>query len=316
MRIEALDYFLEIARTQSFTCASRNLFISQQGLSKAIAALEREIGAPLFQRKGKRVELTNSGQAIFPYARDIVEGSARLRSAVAKDVAGRSRTSFTGLRIAASPFVCNSMFNLLEEEMEEFHLSNCAIREIDYPEIVEFACGEGLALCNFRVEDLPAVLGQEDVEFIPLFSIDLVVLASRALVSPNVKEITPPRLASLPLAYYNEQILNCVVSKAIGLANCDSRDPILHTSNYSKILSLVREGKAATFSDSFSSSIVKRSEGIISIPMNPKVNLAVGFLVGANVNKSGAEYAYIAQFDTMLKLRHGPYLRKNRVSMR
>ena len=208
------------------------------------------------------------------------------------------------------------MFNLLEEEMEEFHLSNCAIREIDYPEIVEFACGEGLALCNFRVEDLPAVLGQEDIEFIPLFSIDLVVLASRALVSPNVKEITPPRLASLPLAYYNERILNCVVSKAIELANCDSRDPILHTSNYSKILSLVREGKAATFSDSFSSSIVKRNEGIISIPMNPKVNLAVGFLVGANVNKSGAEYAYIAQFDTMLKLRHGPYLRKNRVSMR
>lgn len=39
MRIEVLEYFLEIAECRSFSQASSNLFISQQGLSKAMRAL-------------------------------------------------------------------------------------------------------------------------------------------------------------------------------------------------------------------------------------------------------------------------------------
>ena len=44
MRIEVLEYFLEIAECRSFSQASSNLFISQQGLSKAMRALESELG--------------------------------------------------------------------------------------------------------------------------------------------------------------------------------------------------------------------------------------------------------------------------------
>ena len=43
MRFEALAYFLEIAESGSFTQASKRLFVSQQGLSKAIKALESTV---------------------------------------------------------------------------------------------------------------------------------------------------------------------------------------------------------------------------------------------------------------------------------
>ena len=58
MRIEVLEYFLEIADCKSFSRASENLFISQQGLSKSMRALEGELGVTLFQKSGRGIELT------------------------------------------------------------------------------------------------------------------------------------------------------------------------------------------------------------------------------------------------------------------
>ena len=69
MRIETLSYFLELARCKSCVRASSNLFISQQGLSKAIVGLEKELGVALFDRAGKRMELTRVGELLIPYAK-------------------------------------------------------------------------------------------------------------------------------------------------------------------------------------------------------------------------------------------------------
>ena len=64
MRIETLGYFLEIARCGSFTQAADNLFISQQGLSKAIKSLEGELDASLFVKDGRRVALSEEGEIL------------------------------------------------------------------------------------------------------------------------------------------------------------------------------------------------------------------------------------------------------------
>lgn len=64
-----LEYFLAVAECGSFTRAAAALTIAQPSLSHAIGLLERELGAPLFERLGRGVRLTAAGQALLMPAR-------------------------------------------------------------------------------------------------------------------------------------------------------------------------------------------------------------------------------------------------------
>lgn len=79
MDIRHMQYVLELARSRSFTRAAQTLHISQPTLSKAIKGLEEELGVELFTREGKRVELTDAGQAITAQAGHIIEAFHNLR---------------------------------------------------------------------------------------------------------------------------------------------------------------------------------------------------------------------------------------------
>lgn len=70
--IKALKYFLQVCKDGSFSKASKNLYISQQGLSKAISNLEKEIDVPLFYRNSDGNELTKYGEYLQSKAISIV----------------------------------------------------------------------------------------------------------------------------------------------------------------------------------------------------------------------------------------------------
>lgn len=72
MDIKTLKYFLQICEDRSFSKASKNLYISQQGLSKAINKLEKEINVPLFYRTNNIHELTKYGEYLKSKAISIV----------------------------------------------------------------------------------------------------------------------------------------------------------------------------------------------------------------------------------------------------
>lgn len=57
-----LEYFRMAARLQHFTRAAERLAVSQSALSRSIARLEQELGAPLFEREGRSIRLTPYGQ--------------------------------------------------------------------------------------------------------------------------------------------------------------------------------------------------------------------------------------------------------------
>ena len=85
MTLQQIKYFLEVARTQQFTSAAKNLFVAQSSLSYAIHELEHELGVPLFVRNmNKKVMLTEYGERYLPYAEQIFkvldEGDRELKS--------------------------------------------------------------------------------------------------------------------------------------------------------------------------------------------------------------------------------------------
>ena len=92
MEINNLQTFVTIAESGSFSLASERLFLTQPAISKRIAALETELGTSLFDRIGRKVYLTEAGQALLPRARSIlleVEDSRRAISNLSGRIAGR-----------------------------------------------------------------------------------------------------------------------------------------------------------------------------------------------------------------------------------
>lgn len=72
MEIGYIREFVVLAETGNFVEAANCLFISQSSLSKHIKNIETELGAPLFNRTTRKVELSEFGQMFLPYANQIV----------------------------------------------------------------------------------------------------------------------------------------------------------------------------------------------------------------------------------------------------
>lgn len=77
MDLEAVRTFAAIAEAGQFQKAAADLTITQQAVSKRIAALERDLGVRLFTRTPRGAELTIDGQAFLPHARDLLRAAER-----------------------------------------------------------------------------------------------------------------------------------------------------------------------------------------------------------------------------------------------
>src|SRR5579884_4087075 len=92
MDTQNLAAFLEVADSGSFSKAAERLHLSQPAVSKRIAALEAQLGRPLFDRVGRQVSLTDAGRTLRPYARQAlqdIEDARRALSQLSGKVAGR-----------------------------------------------------------------------------------------------------------------------------------------------------------------------------------------------------------------------------------
>jgi DNA-binding transcriptional LysR family regulator len=77
MELRHLRYFVAVAEELSFSRAAERLHKAQPPLSRQIQNLEQSIGAALFVRGGKRLELTSAGQAFLREARLTLQQSER-----------------------------------------------------------------------------------------------------------------------------------------------------------------------------------------------------------------------------------------------
>ncbi|WP_439662175.1 LysR family transcriptional regulator [Lentzea sp. HUAS TT2] len=83
MELRQLEYFVATAEECHFTRAARRMHVTQSALSASIRALEVELGAPLFLRTTRQVELTEAGRALLPEARRALGSVESARDAVA-----------------------------------------------------------------------------------------------------------------------------------------------------------------------------------------------------------------------------------------
>ncbi|WP_033441132.1 LysR family transcriptional regulator [Saccharothrix sp. NRRL B-16314] len=101
MDTRLLRTLLALARTGSFTATAAELHLVQSTVTSQVKALERHLGARLFDRLPSGARLTEAGRQAVEHAREVLSAEQRLRDAV------RGSTAVEGdVRIAAPESVC------------------------------------------------------------------------------------------------------------------------------------------------------------------------------------------------------------------
>lgn len=97
MEYQRIKYFLKAAKTQNFSQAAKELYISPQALTKQITLLEEELGVRLFERSTRNVRLNEAG--IFAanklhLADEMLEESIRQIKDFGEKMSGKIRVGF------------------------------------------------------------------------------------------------------------------------------------------------------------------------------------------------------------------------------
>ncbi|MBY0558646.1 LysR substrate-binding domain-containing protein [Hyphomicrobium sp.] len=103
MTLEQLRIFVAVAERQHVTQAAQEINITQSAASSAIAALEERYAVKLFDRVGRRIELTDAGRIFVTEARGVLARAATAEKAL-QDLAGMKRGT---LSIFASQTIIN-----------------------------------------------------------------------------------------------------------------------------------------------------------------------------------------------------------------
>lgn len=233
MQTRLVEYFLALHRERHFGRAAASCNVSQPTLSAGIATLEGQLGKRLIVRDRKYAGLTPEGEAILPWARQLVAAADAL-----EQIAGTAHGPLKGeLRLGAIPASMPATGFLIEAIRARFPDLNVQVRALTSRqierELAAFELDAGVTYLDFEP---PA-----HALAVPLYSErSQLVSAKDGIAVPERPDW--PDLARLPLCLLhqgmqNRRILDAHLA-ALGLA----LRPIVTADSYIALLAIVRQG--------------------------------------------------------------------------
>jgi DNA-binding transcriptional LysR family regulator len=168
MLLAQVAAFVETARQRSVSRAAEELFISQPALTARLKGLERDLGTELFVRTPRGMRLTETGEALLPYAvralDTLVDGRMQV-NALERGGAGR-------LVVGAAPAVSTYVLPaLLKRFSQAYPRMSVSVRTGHSEEILDLVLREQVMLGLVRG------LKHPDITSIPLYEDRLILVA-------------------------------------------------------------------------------------------------------------------------------------------
>jgi len=115
--ITKLKTFIAVADLGSFSKASEILYITQPAVTQQIKALEKIVGAKLFQRQGGKIVLTEEGKRIYEMAKALLNDYEALMEEMAKIKKDLKDTLFVGISTTLSGYKLPELIAQFHSEM-------------------------------------------------------------------------------------------------------------------------------------------------------------------------------------------------------
>jgi LysR family hydrogen peroxide-inducible transcriptional activator len=142
MEIHQLRYFVAVAELLSFTKAATRCHVSQPSLSQQIQKLEQDLGVQLLDRLGRRVKLTDAGDAFYERAAAALDAIDDAKSCVQSSLDWQKGAITVGAIHTIAPYLLPEVVRRLiqrfpeaqitvEEQLTEELIANCLAGELD-----------------------------------------------------------------------------------------------------------------------------------------------------------------------------------------
>jgi len=282
MEHRLLEYFLAVCEELHFTRAAEKLGISQPTLSHQIRLLERELGAPLFHRSGKKTILTQAGEILLGHAHRVIN-ELKLARLEINELSGLQRGK---LRIGCSGN------HLLTDALVAFHRLYPGI-ELTVTELSTEETREGLLHNHLDVGVVFLPLFDEQLAYRPLYDEELVLAISSRHEYASYSNITIQQMANLSLVLFPQKFL---VRQMIDSACAELEiqlNPVMELSTLESQLHMAEQNVGGTIlPKSYGKTVV--SDKIAIIPLvDPAPRKKVGLVYRKDTSKSPIISAFI-----------------------
>jgi LysR family transcriptional regulator, hca operon transcriptional activator len=271
MELRHLRYFVAVAETRSLTNAAANrLHTSQPSLSRQIRDLEQEVGAPLFVRGARGVELTPAGHAFLDHAR-LALGQAAEAVTAARRAARPAKASFAvGFLTGQEVDLLRRVTSLLRDELQDadFRVTS------DFSPAIGAALQRGdIDLGFLRIEPQPGVtykvIGHEPI----------VVVLPRAHPLALSAAIDPRAIDPAAFIGYTDtpHVLRAIVNRYFAERGLAMR-PTRFLDGYATGISLVASTGGVTLLPAYVEALLPAS--LVSRPLvddGPEIEIAAGW---------------------------------------
>ncbi|WP_329410610.1 LysR family transcriptional regulator [Nocardia vinacea] len=194
MDVRQLRYFLAVVDHGGINRAAETLLIAQPSLSQAIAALEREVGLPLFHRIGRRLVLSDAGKTLVGPARVVLRDLEDAKASV--DALKGLRTGRVDLITMPSPGI-EPLTTILISFGRTYPGVTVNAEAAFTPEEVLHAVRTGV--CEVGILGSPAVVRAPELDIVALESQPLILISGPGAQTPDHPEIQRSELAGFRL---------------------------------------------------------------------------------------------------------------------
>ena len=194
MRIEQLHAFVEVARRGSVSRAADALYATQPTLTARLKALEQELDAKLFIRSQRGMRLSEAGRAFLPYAERTIDTVSSGRRLLAELARGESGQLALGAAPAVSTYVLPGILTRFRRTHPKVSL---AVRTGHSEEVLELVLRDQVQV------GLGRALRHPDVEAIPLYEDELVLVVDPKHPFAQQSEIGPDQLTEVQLILFD-----------------------------------------------------------------------------------------------------------------
>lgn len=206
MTLKQLKAFLVLARTLNYANAANELCLSQSALSLSIKTLEEELGGKLFNRNTRRVDITNEGHSLIPYAKKLLANWEDME----KDLKQRFKLHRGTLNIASMPFATHAILPAVMHQFAQQHPNiSFSIHDVTNEKIIE-KVQEGIFEIGICFE--PQISDQ--LIFQPLFNERFLALLPKGHALAQQKTVSWLELCSCPfVTLQNPSIIRRVIEQ-------------------------------------------------------------------------------------------------------
>ena len=286
MQTDYLRYFIDVVTLGSMNAAAKKNFMTPQGISRSISALESELGCELFLRDSNKVTLTPFGEKLLEHSRVLVDAEREMRRTIISLQSERLKSKPRQFICYSSPIFFDTPLFFPVSGLGTLHHARVQFLQRSTPDVAKIlldnadmlsddaviAGGLGLfSLFYDENEKIVRSLLDAGYEYRPFLQTHDYVLVPSYSTLAQATSLTNAEIRSHRLAVAASGGMERAISRHIG------PDSIYASSGDSAYRAyLCRMGEALTFVPGVSL-IFGVPEGTVAVPMQTPYTIEVGF---------------------------------------